>query len=339
MTVEINRSIGIEIFYGVVEAFHLDIVLAIIIHIVLRDKISSGYNFLNLFSVLILAVMSLGLMMLYIFMGWKVRRLTQSFYKFVVLEVKDMKDEAWRFLLQDKKVRGNVFQRHFNLLNMMKDVVFCLILFFAYPSPLAIVIVLMLLHVPQCVFTIYSAPYLVAWQNTVLKINSVFYVLIDLGFLINIIAGTNMSIETRYYYVGFTLIVLVCLLILCNIGFNTYYGFKETWKKFKKWRERRKNRVADKKAAQQEIQSDSMDGIRKEQNAEEHSSELLTPSSSSNQPSPPPINESLESNPNTNPGKKKAISPFKTSRKPRKDKPFQIDTSPAKKMKRVKADN
>lgn len=244
MTVEINRAMGIEIFYGVVEAFHLDIILAIIIHVALRDKIDQTKKFLNLFSIFLLAVMTLGLMTLYAFMGFKVRRLTQSFYKFLVLEIKDMKDEQWRFILEDKVVRGNVFQRHFSLLNLLKDVVFCLFLFFAYARPLAIVVIISLCHTAQMVCTFLWPPYLLKWQNTLLKINSVFYVLIDLGFFVNIVAGSGMTISTRYYFIGFTLIVLVCLLILANVGFNTYYGVMEMWAKFKKWRERRKNKVA-----------------------------------------------------------------------------------------------
>ena len=244
MTVEINRAMGIEIFYGVVEAFHLDIILAIIIHVALRDNIDQTKKFLNMFSIFLLAVMTLGLMMLYAFMGYKVRRLTQSFYKFIVLEIKDMKDEAWRFILEDKVVRGNVFQRHFSLINLLKDVVFCLFLFFLYNSPLAIVIFISLCHFAQMVCTLLWPPYLVKRQNVLLKINCVFYVLIDLGFFINVVAGRGMSISTRYYFIGFTLIVLVCLLILANVGFNTFYGMKDMWAKFKKWRERRKNKVA-----------------------------------------------------------------------------------------------
>lgn len=238
----------VSIFYGVVEAFHLDIVLSIIIHITLRDKINPDNQALNLFSIFLLAVMSLGLMVLYIFMGFKVRRLTQSFFKFVVLEVKDMKDEPWRFLLGDKQVKGNVFQRHFNLINLLKDILFCVVLFFAYDSPMAVTVILFLAHLPLCVLILVKPPFLVAWENRLLQINSVFYVLIDVGFLVNIGRGDKMSPETRYYYLGFTLIVLVGLLIITNVGFNTYYGIKEAWTKFKKWRERRKSKISPNKS-------------------------------------------------------------------------------------------
>ena len=189
---------GYDIFYGVVEAFHLDIVLSIMMHVTLRDKIDQTKKFLNIFSIFILAIMSLGLMMLYIFMGFKVRRLTQSFYKFVILEVKEMKDEPWRFLLEDKVVRnGNIYQRHLNLVNMIKDIVFCLFLFFMYSAPIAVVVVLCVLHIVLSVFAFIWPPFLVKWCNTLLRINGVFYVLIDIGFFINIVSGTSMSIGTR----------------------------------------------------------------------------------------------------------------------------------------------
>lgn len=234
---------GLEIFYGVVEAFHLEIILSIIIHLTLRDKVNPDNKALNLFAVFLLAVMSLGLLVLYIFMAYKVKKLTEAYFKYVVLEVKDMKDEPWRFLLSGKNVKGNMFQRHFNLINLLKDLVFCIFLYFSYNSPLLVVLVIFFIHLPCGILTMIRPPLLVEWENLLLKINAVAYILLDLGFLINIC--TAMKPETRYYYIGFTMCVLVGLLILTNIGMNTFYGIKQAWQKFKKWRERRnRNKIA-----------------------------------------------------------------------------------------------
>ena len=46
---------------------------------------------------------------IYLYMAYTVDRLTKSYYKHIIIEVKDMKDEPMRFLLEDKIMNGNTF--------------------------------------------------------------------------------------------------------------------------------------------------------------------------------------------------------------------------------------
>ena len=239
-----NKSIGIEIFYGIVEAFHLDIVLAIIIHIVLRDKVGHGKIGINYLSIVLLCFLTLGLFGLYIFMAYKVRGLSLSYKKFVVLDIAHMKGEAWRFLLENKKPYGNIFQRHYNLICMLRDLLFCLFLFFSYNKPLLTIIVILIVHLALAVMTFLWPPFILPWHNTICKINAVVYTLLDIMILIAI-AANDMSASTRYNYLGYPLIATVVVIIVSNIGFSMYYGARGAWAKFKKWKARKnKSKVA-----------------------------------------------------------------------------------------------
>ena len=52
---------------------------------------------------------------MYLFMAYTVSRLTDSYFKHAAIEIRHMKDEPYRFWLEDKNMHGNIFQRHFNL--------------------------------------------------------------------------------------------------------------------------------------------------------------------------------------------------------------------------------
>lgn len=209
-------------------------------HVALKDKVSHKILSLNYIAITILVLISVGLMMLYGYMLYTVARLTSSYKKFVVLKIDEMKDEPWRFLLADKKAGGSIFQRHFNLINLGKDILNCFLIFFLYNYPTALVAILLLTHLVLLVFSIVQQPFIEAWQNRLLIINNVMYILIDLMFLVTSAAGKSMSLETRYYFIGFTLIVLVSLLILANIGFSFFYSLKDAIQKVKKWLAKRK---------------------------------------------------------------------------------------------------
>lgn len=242
----INKKFGVEIFYGLVETFHLDLVLATLIHIVQRDKLNAGKIGLNYFVIVLLALQSLALLGLYIFMIYKVMRLSASYAKFVVLKVSEMKDEKWRFLLEDKVPRGNFFQKNFNVINLMKDILFTFLLFFAYSSPLAVIILIMIAHIGLSVVTLITPPFIIAWQNRLAKINAVLYVLLDIFLVATVATADGKSpAEKRYFFLGYPLIIVVLLMLLANVGFSMYYSFKDAIARFKKWREKRaKNKIA-----------------------------------------------------------------------------------------------
>ena len=65
--------------------------------------------------IVFVSLFSLFMVSMYLFMAYTVSRLTDSYFKHAIIEVRDMKTESYRFLLEDKNMHGNIFQRHFNL--------------------------------------------------------------------------------------------------------------------------------------------------------------------------------------------------------------------------------
>lgn len=235
-------------YFGFVEAFHLDIVLACIIHIAQRDKISATKSAITYIAIVIVAILWLFLTGTYIFMAYTVERITKSYRKHVVLKVSEMKDEKYRFWLEDKKVSGNVFQRHFNLMCLFKDIFNTVVLYTLYYKSLALVILITLFQVVFSILAFTYPPFLVGWNNHLLKANMLLYFILDIMFLANIAGGDRISPENRYYVIGFMMIAVVLLIVLLNVGVPLYFNFKDLIRKCKKKKA--------KKAPEEEVKGD-----------------------------------------------------------------------------------
>jgi nitrate reductase NapE component len=228
----------VQIIYGIVEAFHLDIVLAFILHIAQRDRVQHSHLSMQYFAICLVSILSIGLVAMYLFMIYTVQRLTKEYNDLKVVEVSEMKKERYKFLLEDKAVKGNVFQRHYSLIGMLKDNYNCFVLYCFYNQPLVLVLMLLGLQLPMTVLVYFYPPFKVQWVNRMSLITQVLYCLLDVVFIWNIAGGKSISTEDRYYYIGFSLIGLVIFIILTNMGFGMYYSMKESLKECKKKREK-----------------------------------------------------------------------------------------------------
>lgn len=186
-------------------------------------------------SIVVVSVLAMMLVSVYLYMAYTVSRLTDSLSRFALLQAKDLKDESCRFWLEDKVDSPNLFQRHFNLILMIKDVYVCILLLALYKQ---VPLMLILLLIQQTVFfflALANPPYRVGWNNKVMLATQGLYILLDIAFLINVLA--KLTSEQRYFYVGFMMIAIVLVIILVNMLVGMYYQGKETYLRCKKKRE------------------------------------------------------------------------------------------------------
>ena len=249
MTIEINNIIGPAMYFGFVEAFHLDFVLACIIHIAQRDKVSTSKSAANYLSIMLVVIISLLLVGMYVFMAYTVERLSKSYRRHVVLDIRHMKDERYRMWLEDKAPRGNIFQRHFNLLCLIKDIVNTTLLYSLYYHNIALMCLTTVVQIFMVIGSLAWPPYLDMWTNNLLRINQVMYFLLDIMFLANVVGGDNISPNGRYYFIGFVMISIVMVIIVLNVAIPLYYSIKELIQKCKK---RKRSKVEAEKAKNNE---------------------------------------------------------------------------------------
>jgi hypothetical protein len=227
-------------YFGFIEAFHLDIVLACIIHIAQRDKVSATKSVTSYLSIILVVIISLLLVAMYVFMAYTVERLSKSYKKHVVLDTKHMKDEKYRMWLEDKVAGGNRFQRHFNLVCLGKDIFNIVILYSLYYKVTVLVSLISVLQFGLLVCAIRWPPYLLRWMNFMLQGNNVLYMLLDIMFLVIIVGGQNISVNTRYYFVGFFMIGIVMIILLLNVGLPLFYTIRDLIKKCNRKNAKRK---------------------------------------------------------------------------------------------------
>lgn len=235
----------------------MDILLSIVIHIMFRDTVSSSGLNLRYVAIVFVSLLAMGLISLYLLMGYTVNRLTKAYREYGILEIRDMKDEKLRFWVEDKVMTGNVFQRHFSLLMMLKDVWVCLNLLALYTNTLAMMSLLLLV---QLVFSILASmypPFTIKWQNTVMQITQWSYVVLDFLFILNEVLA--ITPEQRYFFIGFSMIACVIVTMVANVGIGTYQNMKVTWQKCKKKKEKL-SQVKSKPKEELDIE-DSKDGI------------------------------------------------------------------------------
>ena len=180
-------------------------------------------------------MLAMMLISVYLYMGYTVSRLTESLSRFALLKPEDLKDEPCRFWLEDKVEIPNRFQRHFNLILMIKDVYVCILLLALYKQ---VPVMLILLLIQQTVFfclALANPPYSVGWNNNIMLVTQGLYILLDIAFLVNVLA--KLTSEQRYFYVGFSMIGIVLVIIIANMLVGMYYQTKETYLRCKQKRD------------------------------------------------------------------------------------------------------
>ena len=215
--------------------------MAIAIHIAFRDRINNKDEALKYVSVVVASLLWMGLIAMYLYMGYTVSRLTKSLQTYALLDVKDLKNEPCRFWLEDKTAHGNLFQRHFNLICMLRDIFICVCLLALYNSTTTMLVLLLIMQVAFCVLAITYPPYRINWHNRVMQVTHCLYVFLDIAFLVNI--NAKMSATTRYNWVGFSMVFIVVGIILTNVLVSAYQTVAETVRKCKKKKTDNKSKV------------------------------------------------------------------------------------------------
>ena len=187
------------------------------------------------FAIVLVSALSLSLLSMYMFMIYTINRLTKVYHeKNKIVKIKEMKQETFRFLLEDKNIDGNFFQRHYSVINLIKDNYNCFLLYHFYNSPLTLVVCLLLIQVPMTILLCVCPPYRLPWNNRMSLVTQLLYCVLDIVFIWNIAGGKSISPTVRYYYIGFSLIVVVMAIILTNVGFGLYYNIKKMIEKRRK---------------------------------------------------------------------------------------------------------
>ena len=229
-----DKYLSLELLYGVFESNHLDFVLAVVIFMAFREGVNDRANGLKYIVIFLVSLWVLGMVSLYLFMGYTIKRLTDCYYRYAVIKVEEMKDEPCRFWLADKEAGGGIFQRHFNLISLMKDVTFTLLLFTLYFYPLILIVLMTLIQVVFAVFIFKYPPFNIPWMNRSLKLTNLLYGVLNLQFLLYVALQKNLSVMLGYYVMGFSMIGVVIGILATNVGFSTYYSIKDLIARCKK---------------------------------------------------------------------------------------------------------
>lgn len=222
-----DAIVTFELFFGIFESYHIDISLSCIIFIANRERVKATQDASKYLVIVFVSLFSLFVMSLYLFMGYTISRLTKACEKYPLLEISDMKDEKFGFLLEDKFKFGNKFQRHFNLVQLLKDLVFSMLLFNLYYRPMVLIIILTTLQALFLTAVFCYPPYKKIWQTYSLRVIHSLYLLLDILLLCTAYTEKTANEKFRYFVIGFSLIGLVFLIILNNLGFTTFGMIKD----------------------------------------------------------------------------------------------------------------
>ena len=244
---KLKAAFSAPTLYGFWESSHLDCVMAIMIFIAQRDRVNDRSSLLKYIVILFVSLFSLFMVSMYLFMGYTVSRLTKAYFQYGLLEVKDMKDEDWRFLIEDKDMRGNIFQRHFNLIQLLKDILFAVLLYTLYYHPLALIIILALSQGLLVIGLFLYPPYGEKSNNRVIQLTNSLYMLLNSSFCCLIMFGEYMSPDVKRNLMGNLMIVFVVLIIACNVLIAVYRTLFDVIQKCRKRKLKRLGKVGNNK--------------------------------------------------------------------------------------------
>jgi hypothetical protein len=202
--------------------------------------------------------MFVSIFFLYFFIGFKIRHLINSYYKYAIIEVKDMQDEPLRGLLEDKKETGNVYQCYYNLINMLRELVFCTLLYFLVDSPKTVISMITTIQLLNLLLMIFNPPYKKSWMNVNLIITNVLYLMLDVVLACLIFGGDRISKEVKYNVFGFGMIGIVFGLLVCNLGISLYFSIVEFIRKRRRAKEKKINSAMNPQLPDKSPQSNSI---------------------------------------------------------------------------------
>ena len=177
--------------------------------------------------VCVVSLMFVSIFFLYFFIGFKIRHLINSYYKYAIIEVKDMKNEPLKNILADKNESGNFYQCYFNLINLVRELSFCIALYFLVHFPRIVISILTTLQVINLLLMSLYRPYKKSWMNVNLIITNVLYLMLDVVLACLIFGGDRISKEVKYNVFGFGMIGIVFGLLVCNLGISLYFSIVE----------------------------------------------------------------------------------------------------------------
>ena len=144
-------------------------------------------------------------------------------------KLKQIEDEHMGWIwIEDKKHKGNKFQRHFCLVMLIKDIAFAALLYVLYYKPLLLIIVLTILQVSFVICLKNHRPFNDQIANGQLIATQMMYVAMNLLFIVLVLLPGDYF-RMRYYVVGFGLIACVFAIIV----FNFYFMIKSAIKTVK----------------------------------------------------------------------------------------------------------
>jgi hypothetical protein len=248
----------LELFFGIFESYHIDISLSCIIFIANRERVKATQDASKYLVIVFVSLFSLFVMSLYLFMGYTVSRLTKACEKYPLLEISDMKDEKFGFLLDDKRKFGTKFQRHFNLVQLLKDVLFSVLLFSLYYRPMVLIVILTTIQALFLIGVCCYPPFKKNWQTYSLRGIQGLYLFLDIMLMATAITEKTSNESFRYFVIGFSLIGIVFLIILNNLAFTTYGMIKDyrEKKRLAKIEAETKAKEAEIKKLEEEIKKD-----------------------------------------------------------------------------------
>ena len=244
---KVDEFLNTGFFFGMLEGNHMDIVMSLIIHVAQRDRVNEKSTFLKYIVILFVSLFSLFMVSMYLFMGYTVSRLTKAYVAHAIIRIEDMKDEKFRFLLEDKNVGGNIFQRHFNLIQLLKDILFAVLLYTLYYHPLALIIILALSQGLLVIGLFLYPPYGEKSNNRVIQLTNSLYMLLNSSFCCLIMFGEYMSPDVKRNLMGNLMIVFVVLIIACNVLIAVYRTLFDVIQKCRKRKLKRLGKVGNNK--------------------------------------------------------------------------------------------
>lgn len=221
---KMNGWVNLSIFYGIVEAHHLDIVLSLLIFESEQKRLELevggkiGHNF---FAAIVLG----GMAALYTTMFYKVLKLKKAKSALKPSSEAKSPESMWEFLLEDKITGGNFIQTHLNFIQLAKDIIFASLLYVGYSQPVVITVSITVVQMVFGYLIIKFKPFRERWMNIQLIITQGVYLLLDILFVTLAIMPRHESEKARYYYLGFPMIALVAILILASFVFSGYGAY------------------------------------------------------------------------------------------------------------------
>ena len=103
---------------------------------------------------------------------------------------------------------------------------------------------LLIMSASNGAFLYAKRPFKRAFKNSFQLFTESLYFILYLGFLMIHLTQNSLTFKQRHWYLGLTMIVIICLILVTNIVF----GFYETYLEIKDARQRKKrlNRISDK---------------------------------------------------------------------------------------------